>query len=222
MASIIITNFNGLLDLEAYVRRRYKVNTRSRASDVGERMDSLQDFVKTQSGRDCVMEFENIMRLLPRVAIIRNPWLQTSEEVLEATIELYEDMIEQMPYMAFLESSSEFKRYYRKVSSKGRVMNSYFFSRRFMVFLDTPIANITMELTNPKLAGASIYLSTAVYENERTDDQEEIYFNIKTSLATEFSNEDVEFNYAAMFNYGKLTQYGRTHKHPNKYVTYVL
>ena len=79
-----------------------------------------------------------------------------------------------------------------------------------------------MELTNPKLAGASIYLSTAVYENERTDDQEEIYLNIKTSLATEFSNEDVEFNYAAMFNYGKLTQYGRTHKHPNKYVTYVL
>jgi hypothetical protein len=151
--------------LEAYVKRRYKVNTRSRASDVGERMDSLQDFVKTQSGRDCLMEFENIMRLLPRVAIIRNLGI--------------------------------------------------------MVFLDTPISNITMELTNPKLAGASIYLSTAVYENERTDDQEEIYLNIKTSLATEFSNEDVEFNYAAMFNYGKLTQYGRTHKHPNKYVTSV-
>ena len=45
-------------------------------------MDSLVGRVMTTSGKECLMEFENMMRLLARIAILNEPWLQNAEEVL--------------------------------------------------------------------------------------------------------------------------------------------
>ena len=210
--SIIITNYNALLDLEAYLRRRYRVTTRSRSTDVGSRMESLQGFVKTSSGRDCIVDIENLMRLMPRVAILSNPWLQTAEEVLIATMELYDDLIQQMPYLRCMESSVEFRNYYRKQSKQGRVMNSYFFSRRYMVYLDLPVSNIATELSNPKLSGASMFFSSDMYEAV----SEDTTFKTKLSLAENFSNADVDFEYDQMFDNGRITKYGKNHRQLNK------
>jgi hypothetical protein len=216
MASIIITNYNGLLDLEAYLRRRYRLTTRSRSSDVGSRMESLGGFVKTTSGRECITEFETVMRVLPRIAILSNPWLQTAEEVLTASIELYEELVQQMPYLKFMESGSEFKTYYRKLSMKGKVMNSSFFSRRYMKCLDLPIANITTELMIPSIAGVSRFIDAAIYEKDLTEDQEDIYTNTKNSLSADFSNSDIEFNYEQMFQHGRFTTFGKNHRNPKQ------
>jgi hypothetical protein len=49
-------------------------------------MDSLVGRVMTTSGKECLMEFENMMRLLARIAILNEPWLQNAEEVLTAMI----------------------------------------------------------------------------------------------------------------------------------------
>jgi hypothetical protein len=178
-------------------------------------MESLQGFVKTSSGRDCIVDFENLMRLLPRITILSHPWLQTAEEVLIATMELYDDLIKQMPHLKCMESSADIRNYYRKQSKQGRVMNSYFFSRRYMVYLDLPVSNIATELTNPKLSGASMFFSSAMYETV-TDDEEDTTLRTKLSLAENFSNADVEFKYEQMFANGRMTQYGRNHRQPNK------
>ncbi len=178
-------------------------------------MGSLQGFVQTSSARDCIVDIESLMRLMPRVAILRNPWLQTAEEVLIATMELYDDHIQQMPYLKCIESSAEFRNYYSKQSKQGRVMNSYFFSRRYMVNLDLPVSNIATELTNPKLSGASMFFSADMYEAV-INDEDDTTFRTKMSLAENFSNADIELKYDQMFANSRIAQYGKNYRQPNK------
>ena len=167
----------------------------------------------TTSGKECLIEFENMMRLLARIAILNEPWLQNAEEVLTAMMEVYNEIVAMMPHMHYLESNNDFVKYYRLRNSKGNVMNSHFFSRRYMLFLDRPIANICEEFLNPKVSGLSIFTQFSGSENYR-----DMGMAAKTVLSNQFSNAHVTFNYDQMFQQGnrRLTSYGKNNLNHSK------
>ncbi len=79
---IIIQNYDALLAMDSYLRRRFGIVTRLRTTESANRLESLQGLVTLADDRECLMEWENVFRLLPRVAVLSEPWLQNSDDVL--------------------------------------------------------------------------------------------------------------------------------------------
>jgi hypothetical protein len=194
---ILITDVDALHHIMTYCRRRYGLTMRNRTSDTGARVNSLKGSVKSESGEDCVVLMENIFRILPRIAILSEPFLQKSEDILNAAIQLYEELVEQMPFMKFLESPSSIMTYYHFRKSNGTVMNSAFFSRRFMVYLDLPVAAIADQLSKPPVnSGAMLFYQTPIFINMTELSNHNLTLN---HLSYEFCSE-LEFNYFRFFN----------------------
>jgi hypothetical protein len=194
-----ITDVAALHHMITYSRRRYGLTMRNRFSDTGPRVNSLKGSVKSDSGEDCVILMENVLRILPKIAILSEPFLQKSEDILNAAIQLYEELVEQMPFMKFLESPSCIMTYYHLKKSNGTVMNSSFFSRRFMVYLDLPVAAIADQLSKPPVnSGAMLYYQTPISINMSEEQQKKHNLTLN-HLAYEFCN-DLEFNYFQLFN----------------------
>jgi hypothetical protein len=209
---IVISNYDALMAMDKYIRKRFNISTRVRVSDSRERLDALRGLVTTDDGRDCVLEWETICRVLPRVAILSEPWIQNAESILKATIELYEKLISRMTYLRFLESSAAFTSYYYALSPKGRTMNKKYFSRRYMTFADLPIANIAAELLHPKSQGAMLFFHINPNDdvsNISESDKLILIQSTKDHLCLDFTKDDDVFMYEQMFDgNGKLTKYG--------------
>jgi hypothetical protein len=65
---IKVTNVDGLQNILSYARRRHGLCTRSREGDIDSRVRSLKGTVTSEAGEDCVILFENLFRVLPRMA----------------------------------------------------------------------------------------------------------------------------------------------------------
>jgi hypothetical protein len=210
---VIITNYDALLAMDSYLRRRFGIVTRVRTSESANRLDSLQGLVTLADGQECLLEWENVFRLLPRVAVLSEPWLQNSDDVLRATVDAYDSIVERLSYLKFVESSKEITKYYHMVNNKGKTINKSFYSRKFMVHVDHPLFVIATELQEPKLQGAMLFFHTPMSEEAvqmEEDVKMELLDSTKQHLQHEFSIGDATFLYEQMFDgNGKLTNYGK-------------
>jgi hypothetical protein len=210
---IIIQNYDALLAMDSYLRRRFGIVTRQRTNESANRLESLAGLVTLADDRECLMEWENVFRLIPRVAVLSEPWLQNADDVLRATVDAYESIVKRMTYLNFVESSKEFAKYYHMVNNKGKTVNKSFYSRKFMVHVDHPLFIIATEMQEPKLQGAMLFFHTPMSEDAvqmEEDVKTELIDSTKQHLLHEFSIGDATFLYEQMFDgNGKLSNYGK-------------
>jgi hypothetical protein len=196
---IKITNVDGLQNILSYARRRYGLCTRSRVGDTGSRVRSLKGTVTSEAGEDCVILFENLMRVLPRIAVLYQPFSQKSEEILSGIMELYDNLVESMPFMKCMDSSILLFNYYHYKKHNGQVLNSKFFSRRFMVYLDHPVNTIAEELSRPSVnAGAMLFYETPISMSMSNADMH-LHEATKNHLNHQFASI-VFFDYAQCYD----------------------
>ncbi len=168
-------------------------------ADTASRVRSLKGTVTSEAGEDCVIHFENLFRVLPRIAVLLQPFSQKSEEILSGTMELYESLVDSMPFMKFLESSISLFNYYHYKKQNGQVLNSKFFSRRFMVYLDHPVNTIADELSKPLVnAGAMLFYQTPISMSMNNVDMH-LHEATKNHLNHEFAGS-VYFDYAHCYD----------------------
>jgi hypothetical protein len=72
--------------MQGDVQRRYGICTRRRVADTDSRVRFLKGTVTNEAVVDCVIDFENLFRALPRIAVLFQPFSQKSEEILSGTV----------------------------------------------------------------------------------------------------------------------------------------